>query len=147
MDEGVARLLDERDIVALAVRYCWCLDTGDGEGLRDVFTPDAHASLGTDCHGIDAIVERVTSALAPLDASQHMVNTHDVRIDGDTATARCYFHAQHVLRGREGGDSFIVAGIYHDRLVRTDAGWRIVRRVLETLWTEGNQRVVRPDRH
>ncbi len=135
-------MADRAAVVDLAVRYCWALDERNYDDLRHVFTPDATATLGgVDCVGIDAIIDRVDRALTRLDASMHLVGTHQVAVDGDRATARCYLHAQHVKRGVEGGDNFVVAGIYEDELVRTAAGWRIVHRTLSTVWTDGNPRV------
>ncbi len=142
-DETDTRAMADRSaIVDLAVRYCWALDERNFDDLRQVFTPDATATLGgVECVGIDAIIDRVDRALTPLDASMHMIGTHQVTVDGDRATARCYLHAQHVRRGTEGGDTFVVAGIYEDELVRARDGWRIVQRTLSTVWTDGNPTV------
>lgn len=140
---------DRQAIVELAVAYCWALDTCDWDALDRVFTADATAVLGSPLlRSVEAIKQRVARALSPLDSSQHMVNTHQVDVDGDTATSRCYFHAQHVRcsAGAAGASpNFIVAGRYEDRLVRTSDGWRIAHRELVTMWTEGNERVVRGD--
>ena len=140
---GELQAMTDRDaIVELTVRYCWALDDRNFDDLRQVFLPEATATLGgVDCVGIDAIIDRIDRALTPLDASQHLIGTHQVVLDGDGATARCYLHAQHVKRGTEGGDNFVVAGIYADRLVRTPDGWRIAHRTLTSVWTDGNPRV------
>ena len=137
---------DEHEVAKLASQYCWALDTGEYDALRRVFTTDAYAVLGeTECHGIDAIIERVSSALGHLDGSQHLVGSHIVAVDGDTATHRCYLQAQHILRGTEGGELWMVAGMYQDRAVRTPDGWRIDHRVLSRIWTSGNPMVAAPD--
>lgn len=136
---------DRRQIVDLTIRYCWALDDRDWKTLDDVFLPDATALLGdSECTGREAIVARCRAALEPLDASHHMVSNHVVEVDGDTATSRCYLQAQHSRRGVEGGDNWLLGGRYLDSLRRADGGWRIVRRVLVTVWTEGNLRVFRP---
>lgn len=136
---------DDHDaIVRLTHDYCWALDTCEWDLLRDVFTPDVEADLGAGGqHGVDEVIARVSSALSHLDASQHNVSTHQIDIDGDTATGRCNLIAQHVRKGTDGGDNFVVGGIYHDRYVRTPAGWRISGRTLVTVWTEGNYAVIR----
>jgi SnoaL-like domain len=138
------QLLDERAIVATTIAYCWAIDNRQWDTLRErVFLADATAMLGSELDGIESIVSRIERALANLDVSQHMLSNHEVTIDGDTATSRCYFHAQHVRTSAEGSPNYIVAGIYADDFVRTDAGWRIKRRELKVLWTEGNERVPR----
>ena len=137
---------DRLAIIDLTIAYCWALDTRDWAALDNVFTPDAYAELGLPVsHGIDAIKDRVSSALGMLDDSQHMVTNQQVILDGDTATCRTYLHAQHIRRAAPGGPNFIIAGRYEDSLVRTSAGWRIAQRRLVVMWREGNIAVVRPD--
>jgi hypothetical protein len=75
--------------------------------------------------------------------SQHLVGTLLVDVRGDEAHSTCYVHAQHVRLGSPGGDQFIYAGRYLDRLIRTADGWRIVERRLEPMWEAGNDRVLR----
>ena len=146
MEPDVQALADERAVINIVSQYCWSLDTKDFEELRNVFTPDAFAILGgTECHGIDAIIKRISSALTRLDVSHHLVGSHIVEVDGDQASHRCYLQAQHVLKGTEGGDLWMVAGTYEDQLVRTPDGWRIKQRILSRVWTEGNPNVAAPD--
>lgn len=144
-DPDLQTLLDEREITRLALRYCRALDTKDWSALDDVFLPDANADLGgpTELVGIEEIRTRIRTALGHLDDSQHLVGNHEVVVDGDTATHRCYLQAQHVRHAATGGPNYIVAGRYEDRLVRTDAGWRIAHRTLVVMWTEGNLAVAR----
>jgi hypothetical protein len=134
---------DARAIIDATIEYCWALDERRFEGLRDVFTNDAVADFGagTD-QGIEAIIERVSTVLGQLDTSHHMISNHQVRLDGDLATCRCYLQAQHVRRGVDGGRNFIVAGRYDDEFVRTGKGWRIAQRRLTTTWTDGNRAVL-----
>ncbi|MFT6291453.1 MAG: ketosteroid isomerase-like protein [Ilumatobacter sp.] len=138
------RLLDEREIVAVAVTYCFALDTHDWDALRQVFTPDATANLGVPAQqvGIDAIIERISGALSGLDNSQHLVGNHEVVVTGDTATHRCYLQAQHIRAVPNGSPLFMIAGRYEDEFVRTPDGWRIGHRTLTTMWREGNSAVV-----
>ena len=72
--------------------------------------------------------------------------TTSCELDGDEGRASCYFQAQHVLDGTEGGTTYIVAGTYRDRVVRTPEGWKIAERQLTVLWTQGNERVLHPAR-
>ncbi|MGI9622946.1 MAG: nuclear transport factor 2 family protein [Acidimicrobiales bacterium] len=146
MEEQLQALADERAVINLATRYCWALDNREFHDLHNVFMPDAFAFLGgTECDGIDAIITRISSALTPLDGSQHLVGSHYVELDGDQARHRCYLQAQHIMNDTEGGDLWMVAGVYDDVSVRTDDGWRIKNRVLTRIWTEGNPLVTAPD--
>src|SRR5581483_2694029 len=99
--------------------------------VASVFTDDGAADygeLGGVNTGAATIAAFCRSALAGLDASQHLITNEVVELDGDRGRARCYFQAQHVYRGAEGGDHYLVGGTYEDELVRTPEGWRIRRR-------------------
>lgn len=133
---------DRQAIIELTTAYCWALDTRSWDDLDHVFTPTATAELGGTYSGIDAIKDRVLTVLTPLDASQHMVSTHQVRVDGDRATCHCYLQAQHVRADAVGGSTLLVGGRYADELLRTHGGWRIHERVLTVVWTDGNPAVL-----
>lgn len=133
---------DRQAIIDLTIEYCWTLDSHVYDGLANVFAANATALLGEELDGLEQITARVDRALTKLDASHHLVANHQVHIDGDTATCRCYFQAQHVRSGMEGGETYIVAGRYLDALSRTSDGWRITRRVLVKDWTTGNAKVL-----
>ena len=135
---------DVQAIIDLTIAYCWAIDSKDWEALRSIFVPEATALLGDERDGIESIITRISTALGHLDASQHIISNHQIVLDGDAATSRCYLQAQHVRRAAEGSPNYIVAGRYLDSVVRTPAGWRIVRRDLLVDWTDGNVRVVRP---
>ena len=145
MSDALQDLLDTQAIVDLTIAYGWILDHGPRSDLDQVFTADAVAIYGGQrFEGLPAIITKVEDSLGHLSVSQHIVSNQQVSIDGDTATCRCYLHAQHTKRGTEGGDNYIVAGRYIDDLVRTPDGWRITHRILDVDWTDGNIDVVRP---
>jgi len=141
---AASRLLADRSaIVDLTVRYAWALDGNDWDDLDEVFVPDATAFLTEELVGREAIKERVRRALEHLDDSQHLISNHQIVVEGDRASCRCYLQAQHVRHAAPGSPNFIVAGRYEDQLVRTDRGWRISRRELRIMWTDGNPSVTR----
>jgi 3-phenylpropionate/cinnamic acid dioxygenase small subunit len=135
--------VDERDVQQVAVRYATALDAKDWDLLRTCFRPDAsiHYPFGP-VDGYDAIEQVCRRALEPLDASQHLLGNFVVQVTGDRATCSCYFQAQHVRYGSEGGDLYTVGGRYVDELVRVEAGWVIALRRLERMWISGNQGVL-----
>ena len=133
------------EIVSLTVKYCWALDERDWDSLSEVFSSDAYAKYGVTEHkGIDSIIEKCQKALLPLDFSHHMVTNHVVELEGDEATCKCYFQAQHIRNSTPGGVNFIIAGKYEDELTRINGEWKISSRVLTKIWTEGNEKVVNP---
>lgn len=141
---------DVVEIIGVTSRYCFAIDGHDWEALRrDVFTADATFDFGPSLGvktDVEGIIEVISGALAPLDGSHHLVGSHVVDVDGDTARCRCYLHAQHIRRGLQGGPHLVVGATYTDELVRTEAGWRIRHRTISPLWREGNPEVTRRDR-
>ncbi len=136
-------LHDKQEITELCYRYALALDRRDWAALAACFTPDADAYYmdKPPARGYQAIEAICRTSLAPMSATQHLIGNVIVRLDGDEAESSCYLQAQHVRTGTAGGDNFIIAGRYDDRLVRTPDGWRIRERRLEVSWTEGNPAV------
>lgn len=135
-------LEDRAEIIDLTHRYCWALDAREFELLDSVFAPDAEAELlAPVIAGRDAIVQRVSVAVSRFDATWHAVSNHQIELDGDTATCRCYLMAQHVMEDSGEARNFVIAGRYEDRLRRDADGWRIVFRRLVKVWTDGDPRV------
>ncbi len=142
-EKQIHQLEEKQKIVDLTIAYTWIIDHGPRERLREIFTENAVFIIDTrHLNGIDEIRGKIERTLGGLSASQHIVSNHQVSIDGDTATSRCYLHAQHTLTGTEGGDNYVMAGRYIDKLVRVDSEWRIAERQLMLDWTEGNNRVL-----
>jgi hypothetical protein len=138
------RLSDRADIHDLLARVALAQDGHDWEALGDCFHPDAvYAHPGGELIGVDTIVDRSRTALSRLDASQHLLGTTLTTVDDQEATAVSYFQAQHVRRGTPGGDLYVIAGTYEDRLVRDDGHWRIVHRTQRYTWRDGNPEVTR----
>lgn len=132
---------DRLDIYEVLSRYSYALDSRDWDALADVFAADGVAEfgeLGGRHEGPAAIASFVRSVLEGLDASQHLIGSQSAQVDGDRATARCYFQAQHVIVGASGGNCYLVGGTYEDELVRTPDGWRIALRRLVPSWYDGN---------
>jgi SnoaL-like domain len=138
------QLADRREIDDVLYRYAYALDSRDWDLLKEgVFTADASADFLDHgiMNGIDEIIGLVSGVLTGLDVSQHLITNPLAEVDGDSATAKCYLHAQHVFAGAPGGDQFIVAGTYEDELTRTATGWRISKRALQASWVAGNPEV------
>jgi 3-phenylpropionate/cinnamic acid dioxygenase small subunit len=145
MSDALQQLLDRAEIGDLLARYSTALDSRDWDLLETVFLPDAVCDYGALGHprGVVEIAALIRGTIADLDATQHLVGNVVVDVQGDEATADCYLISQHIRRDTPGGDHYFLGGRYHDRVVRTPAGWRIAHRTLHRLWTEGNRDVVR----
>jgi len=82
--------------------------------------------------------------LEPLELSQHLLGSFEITVTGETATSRCYFHAQHVRSKLAGGSQLIVAGTYEDSLRQQAGQWLIQKRRLIFSWQSGNSKVLDP---
>jgi 3-phenylpropionate/cinnamic acid dioxygenase small subunit len=137
------RLADRQEIADLCARYATALDTKDWALLESCFaSAPAFVHPGGRLDGFPAILQRTATALTPLTVTQHLLGNIVTEVDGDTARSFCYFQAQHVRAGTPGGETYIIAGSYADRLVRTADGWKIAERVQTYLWRVGNRAVV-----
>jgi uncharacterized protein (TIGR02246 family) len=118
-------------------------DAHDWDGVAGCYEPDAvYVHPGGRIEGATEIVERSRRALTPLDASQHLVGSVHITVDGDTASSTAYFQAQHVRHDAEAGPLFVIAGTYSDVLVRRDGRWRISQRTQTYTWRDGNPAVI-----
>jgi ketosteroid isomerase-like protein len=139
----VRDVFDRQAVNDLLVRYVLGLDRRDWAAVATCFDPAAvFVHPGGRVEGPEEIVGRARAALEPLDASQHLLGSILVTVDGDEARATSYFHAQHVRAGAPGGDLYVIAGSYDDRLRRAGDGWSIVERVQAYSWRSGNPAVI-----
>jgi 3-phenylpropionate/cinnamic acid dioxygenase small subunit len=143
VDPFLQRLLDERSIIDVCVRYATAIDDRDWARLRSCFLPHAVGIYHSDrtLQGAEEIVETIRTAVTPLSRTQHLVGTFVVDVQGEEASSSCYLHAQHVREGVPGGEKYVIAGRYVDRFARSEDGWRIRERRLDRWWTDGNPAV------
>ena len=142
-EKQVNQLEEKQKIIDLTIAYTWIIDHGPREKLQEVFAEDAVFIIDTrHLNGIDEIMGKIERTLGGLSASQHIISNHQVMVDGKNATCSCYLHAQHTLHGTEGGDNYIMAGRYIDKLSQVDDEWRITERRLILDWVEGNPNVL-----
>ncbi|HYL50580.1 MAG TPA: nuclear transport factor 2 family protein [Acidimicrobiia bacterium] len=136
-------LADRAEIHDVIVRYGWAIDTKDWALLDSCFTGDAHVDYSSNPGGkagpygeVRGWLEKVMSAFP---VTQHLMANIDVTLDGDVARVRTMVTNPQGAATREGELHFFFVGArYDDDFVRTDAGWKIARRVETTLWFEGS---------
>jgi len=119
-----------RDVI---VRYAACLDDRDFDTYRDCFATDVelHGFGREAIRGFDAWLEFVKKALAPFEATQHLLGPPLVSPRGEEAELRTELQAQHFFREPR-GRILTLWGTYRTSLVREGGVWRIRRHELET---------------
>jgi 3-phenylpropionate/cinnamic acid dioxygenase small subunit len=127
---------DRLEIDDLLTRYATAIDTMDLDLLDEVFTPDADCDyevVGGFRGDRAAFKAWLGDVLGFFSMHLHYVTNRRIAIGGDEATAVSYLYNPCTLKGGD-GTVLTEGGRYHDRLVRTPEGWRIVARREEPLW-------------
>lgn len=135
-----ARLLDERAIEKVLVRYASAVDERTLGGFDEVFVPEATAYYGFsgNISGRAAIVDLIRATAEKCVGSQHLVSNFRIEIVGDKANTKTSLQAILVGIGDYRGRHFTLWGEYRDRFERRSDGWRIVHRELVTLHATGD---------
>jgi hypothetical protein len=117
-----ANVSDVKSIEAVIARYGAAVDHGWArEAAGSIFAPDACFELrdGRRVTGIAAIVD----FLEATPPGTHVVGVPSIDVSGDQARSTAAF----IYRS---ATDTLAAGYYHDVLVQTDDGWRIVHRAV-----------------
>ncbi len=133
---------DRLEIQDLVWRYSEIIDAKDFDALRDdVFTPDAfidYSAFGGSKGDLESTIAFLHDAMKIFPAHQHLNANIQIKLDGDPpaprATGRVMcFNPQQLepKTGDEDGPIFFCGLWYVDEYLRTDAGWRIQKRVEE----------------
>jgi hypothetical protein len=135
---------DRLDIIELQSIYAWAIDGREPDLFARVFTEDVEAIYPSaePIRGLAAITEYMDAFHAPLDATHHLIANPWLEAGADAVTFRSYVLATMISAGCPGGDEFSGGGYYVDRVVPTDAGWRISRRDVRNFWRAGNPQVI-----
>ena len=133
---------EDRDEIGAVLRlYTRALDRGDLAALERVFLPGAKIEYhlpGVPSFEYPGVLSFLETTLTSHKATHHVLSNMEVELRGDEASAETYLTATHVQVDREGASHLMVlGGVYHDELVRSEAGWRIRARELETLYIHG----------
>ena len=125
---------DRFEIQDLIHAYCHAIDRRDWDALDDIFTADAqidYTEAGGAKGDLPSIKAYLDKALAKFSGFQHMIATTELKLDGDTATARSVLFNP-IIMDQDGLPHVMFVGMwYRDTLVRTEKGWRIRKKYEE----------------
>ena len=134
-------------IIELINRFGMHADWREWEDLR-MLLKDEITSDYSDLYGekqqvkADDLIEQWKNFLGSMEATQHMITNHVIDLNGDRATCRAHFRAQHILHNRNGGSHWMPSGTYLFELEKVDRNWKISSIILKMLWSEGNQNLL-----
>jgi hypothetical protein len=137
MDDQAAlrRLLHEHAIREVALRYAFCLDARDWDGVADTFSADAWIDYQDLPPGArDDFLPVLRAAIEQFATTQHFLTGQ--RFDWDDAGADVLGYAWAFHRQvADGATVDLTAGVhYHDRYERRDGRWLCTRRTVTTPW-------------
>ena len=129
------RLEADRDIRALAARYCFSIDDHDLGAVGELFTDDARVWSRDgvmDAVGREAILRQYESRFSVLGPSNHISHDHWIRFEPDPNIASGILSA-HAELWRN--DTMMVTALrYHDVYRRDEGVWRFQQRALSFLY-------------
>lgn len=126
----LTELEDREAIRQIFVDYARYLDGSDFAGYASLFARHGvmKASLGEAVGpvAILALLEKYREAGQDKDLPKavHIVNNHDIRLDGDTAKADVFWF--YLTTDGDGVPMILQGGRYTDDLVREDGAWKLV---------------------
>lgn len=127
MSLTLQELSDRAEIADVLTNYTIKVDTRDWAGLSEVFTEDAildYTKVDGPKGNLAEVAPWIEKGLAGFDRYQHILGQIEIKIDGDTATAKAYFTNPMVMAS-DGTETILeVGGYYLHKLRRTPAGWR-----------------------
>jgi uncharacterized protein (TIGR02246 family) len=127
---GAEDELAVRNLIAKVARLA---DGDDVDAYVDLFTTDADWEMpGAARHGHDDIrrgseERRAAGQVGPGAGTRHVVSTSVVTVDGDAAEADSTFQ---FFVDTTTTPTLTLMGTYQDHFVRTDAGWKLARRLI-----------------
>ncbi len=132
---------DVLEIRTIIDRYANGIDRRDWESVRSCFTSDCRADYGrwgswTEREPFLTWLDELHRDIGP---TMHRMTNHDIRVDGDMATATSYLDAV-LLVEHQGHDLLHVIGTYTDGFVRTTDGWQIRERRSDTVISQRGDR-------
>lgn len=129
MDGARRELVDRQAIHDLLLDYCLYLDRMELDALAALFTADCEVVYGDDprlrSRGAAALATSLERMWRWARTSHHLSNVRIAFEASDSAAVTSYVLAWHE---RPDGSTATIYGQYRDRVVRTDAGWRIADR-------------------
>lgn len=134
--EDRLRLVEDRlEILDMEGRYAETWDFADSAGWAALFTADGVFEILAPNGDVDRRVTgtaELTAFCDTVNASYqglHLIHAPRITIDGDSAAAHIQFTFEAHHTHERGVDQTSVSGAYDVAYVRTQAGWRMKRRV------------------
>jgi hypothetical protein len=150
LEDRARQFEDRAEISEQVIKYAMGADRRDWAMFADCFTDPVYADFsagGSPAATVSRtdLVARISAALNGFTATQHISPNHVIEFDAsdpDRAVCSSYMYAQHLLRGSDNGEFYLLRGSYTHHMLRTADGWRIERIIQHRSWEYGNTSAV-----
>ncbi len=128
-------------IIDTVNRMAMSADNRDWEACRATFTDTVAVDYTSLAGGnpatipADALMDSWKGLLPGFTATQHLLGSHIVDVDGDKATCEAHFQATHVLDD----ETWTLGGKYDYQLELQGDTWKIAAITMTALWSVGDQ--------
>jgi hypothetical protein len=128
---------DYEAIRRLSYEYTFLLDEGDFDGVAQLLAdadlePLMRGVTSAPISGAEQIRAFYADQVVVYDGdprTRHVISNHAIAVDGDEASARCYF----TVLMKPPGEPYqiVVGGQYRDRFVRRDGSWQFAAKAIQ----------------
>jgi uncharacterized protein (TIGR02246 family) len=119
---------DQLAIQALAARYNFAIDTGDGDAFAATFVEGGVLNgAGSETEGRTALAAFAVGFAGSVRGPRHVVTNMVIDGDGKFATFKAYMQLS-IMSGEPATSTVLAIGGYDDTLSKEDGTWRFVRR-------------------
>jgi SnoaL-like domain len=132
------------EVTGVFTHMLHALDLRQWQAVRDAFADhvdvDYSSLFGVPAATVssDEQIGAWRSFVGAFDATQHLTGPLVTSEREGAVLGTTSVRGYHRIIGTPGGDTWMVAGIYHVRFVHRRAGWRIVGLTLKVLYQDGN---------
>jgi len=129
----MSAVLEAKDAIReLMATYAQALDACRFADVAACFAPDGEWTTDYGAARGPAEIEAFIRGIVPVKGEgpqrKHYITNIIIKVDGETASAVSDYL---IVRESEDGLIPVMGGTYHDRFVKTPAGWRFSRKELE----------------
>ena len=129
----MSAVLEAKDAIReLMATYAQALDACRFADVAACFAPDGEWTTDYGAARGPAEIEAFIRGIVPVKGEgpqrKHYITNIIIKVDGETASAVSDYL---IVRESEDGLMPVMGGTYHDRFVKTPAGWRFSRKELE----------------
>ena len=147
MTTSMNELIAKDQIITVLNHYTRMCDRRDWALGDTVFAADVQGNYGGvyQIKSREKLVRMIRSMLGGCGPSQHLLGNHDIRVNGNTASSRCYVRAAHAGKDALAGSLYEVWGEYKDMLSLIDGAWKITHREFVIYHEIGTRDVLKPE--